>query len=200
MIKREFCRKTTDGKILLSTAAIAQAFNVAIELVSRSWGQQGCPKAERGWWDIAEVIKWRGLSRTEGGEVSAEAKKLKADADTKYARARQEELKLQEMLGSLIPVEMVKGELNYCFTDIKQRLSRLPNDIRVEIYTMYPEHTNEVTEIVERKVRECLSELSKTDDKFTSSRPLAKPARKRGRPSKATVQSAAQANGKRVGG
>jgi phage terminase Nu1 subunit (DNA packaging protein) len=196
MANNEFCRKTADGRILLNTSSIAKAFNTSIELVSRKWSKQGCPKEERGWWDISEVIKWRGLSRNEGGEDSAEAKKLKADADTKFARARQEELKLQEMLGSLVPIEMVKGELNYTFTDIKQRLSKLPNDIRVELYTLYPEHTNEVTEIVERKVRECLSELSSTNDKFTSSRPLAKPAHKRGRPSKKAVLSTTKANSK----
>ena len=100
-------KETEDGQLIVSSEVLKRIFGVTQRLIS-DWAMQGCPKYDRGWWNLKDVIEWRGLGRQKGEKKSDEAKKLEADADLKYAKARQEELKLAEMMGELIPKERTK--------------------------------------------------------------------------------------------
>lgn len=50
--------KVIDGKTCVPTAFLAEIFGVTTKTLA-SWAKDGCPKADRGWWPIKEVIAWR---------------------------------------------------------------------------------------------------------------------------------------------
>lgn len=150
-----------NGDLLISSKEILKVFCIS-NATRDLWGKQGCPKAERGWWKLADVIRWRGIgNKLDRSEESDEAKKLRADAEYKDMKAKQEAVKLQEMLGNLVPIEMIQEEWETSFTDIRQLLLKLPNDIRARIYTLYPECSEDVTQIAKDTIRQCLDELAR---------------------------------------
>jgi phage terminase Nu1 subunit (DNA packaging protein) len=52
------------------------------------WVKRGCPKESRGWYDIKAVMEWRGSTTgPKSKELSAEARKLAAEAKFKEAKA-----------------------------------------------------------------------------------------------------------------
>ena len=179
-------KETEDGTLIVSSEVLKKIFGVTQRLIS-DWQAQGCPKYDRGWWDLKKVLEWRGLGRQKGVKKSDEAKKLEADADLKYAKARQEELKLAEMMGELIPKELVEAQLASTFSAIRQRLLALPNAIRAECFTLYPENTTGVTKLADTAVRECLDYLAGHDNPGDAGK-VEKPTRKRGRPRKTKVR------------
>jgi len=180
MANHEWIKTTEDRQILVNSAKVCDLFGVS-DTMLKAWAKQGLQKEERGWWNLKTVIAWRGIARLEGGEASPAAKKLKADADEKYAKARQEEIKLQAMLGNLIDLTMVQAFMTSLFSRVRQMMLALPNEIRVETYTLYPECSTEVTKIAENKVNNCLTELSELYNDRNYQSMAAKP-RGRGRP------------------
>lgn len=179
-------KETEDGQLIVSSEVLKRIFGVTQRLIS-DWAMQGCPKYDRGWWNLKDVIEWRGLGRQKGEKKSDEAKKLEADADLKYAKARQEELKLAEMMGELIPKELVEATLASTFSSIRQRLLALPNDIRAECFTLYPENTTGVTKLADKAVRECLDYMARPNHPGDGDQ-MAGRTKKRGRPRKTKVR------------
>ena len=127
MANHEWIKTTEDRQILVNSAKVCDLFGVS-DTMLKAWAKQGLQKEERGWWNLKTVITWRGIARLEGGEASPAAKKLKADADEKYAKARQEEIKLQAMLGNLIDLTMVQAFMTSLFSRVRQMMLALPKD------------------------------------------------------------------------
>lgn len=161
----EYVRRDEKGELLLTTSDMLSVFNISQQTM-KDWANSGCPKHSRGLWNIREVIRWRGIAKAGDNykDQSDEARKLQADADYKHAKARQEEVRLQEMLGELVPIEMIHDKLIMTFTEIRQTLLKLPNDLRVAVHTQYPEASEGVTEIAEETVRKCLGGLAVCGD------------------------------------
>lgn len=149
-----------DGNLIVSTDDLMRLFGVS-KFTAAAWADKGCPKISRGKWKLKDVIAWRGLQRLgDGGTEESDAvKKLRADAEYKDAKAKQEAVRLQEMLGNLIPIDLMKDEWAMMFTEIRQQLLKLPNDIRAKTYVLYPECSEEVTAIAEETIRQCLERL-----------------------------------------
>ena len=154
-------RYDENGDLIVSTTDLVNLFGVTKKTIAQ-WPGLGCPKIGRSTWNLREVIAWRGLGRRGdvNGEESDAVKKLRADAEYKDAKAKQEAVRLQEMLGNLIPIDMMKDEWAMMFTEIRQQLLKLPNDIRAKTYVLYPECSEEVTEIAEETIRQCLERLA----------------------------------------
>lgn len=153
-----------EGDLILTTAEMGKIFNMRADTLS-DWAKKGCPKEERGWWNVKKVIEWRGMSRLgDNVEMSSEAKKLQADADYKTARARQAEVELQEQLGRLVPIEIVKEQMQDAFAEIRQLMLKLPNDIHAKIHVAYPNCAEDVKEIADDTVRKCLLRLAECDN------------------------------------
>lgn len=158
-------RYDENGDLIIPTADLIKIFGVAPKTPAE-WAKQGCPKVGRGEWKLKDVVQWRGLMRL-GDATNKEsdaAKKLRADAEYKDMKAKQEAVRLQEMLGNLVPIEMIREQWAYTFTDIRQQLLKLPNDIRARIHTSYPECSEEVSLIAEDTIRRTLEGLSECDN------------------------------------
>lgn len=165
MKEKETVRRNDNGELLITSKDMMILFNIE-EVTLAKWAKSGCPKVQRGLWNLREVIRWRGIAKRGDNDQdqSDEARKLQADADYKHAKARQEEVRLQEMLGELVPIEMIKDKWAMAFTEIRQLLLKLPTDIRVAVHTQYPDCSEGVTEIAEETVRKCLFGLAGCGD------------------------------------
>ena len=153
-----------EGELLLTTGEMGKIFGMRADTLS-DWAQKGCPKEERGWWNIRKVVEWRGLARSgDNMEISSEAKKLQADADYKTAKARQAEVELQEQLGKLVPIEIITADMQNAFAEMRQILMKLPNDLHAKIHTLYPACAEEVKDIADDTVRKCLLRLAECDN------------------------------------
>lgn len=151
-------KRDENGQIILTSKDMYLLFDIN-DTTLNNWVHKGMPKLTHGHFRLQDVIRWRGVAKVEDN-MSDNARKLQADADYKKAKAQQEEVRLKEMLGELVDVEIVKGELGTVFTTIRQILLKLPNEIRVHVHTLYPESDIGVSEIAEATVRKCLDELS----------------------------------------
>lgn len=153
-----------DGDLLITTGEMGKIFGVRNDTMS-DWAKKGCPKEERGWWNLKKVIEWRGMGRPgDNMEISSEAKKLQADADYKTAKARQAEVELQEQLGKLVPVEVITEDMQNAFAEMRQIMMKLPNDLHAKIHTLYPACAEEVKDIADDTVRKCLLRLAECDN------------------------------------
>lgn len=57
--------KIIDDRVCLSTAEMSAILGVDKDTLTY-WEKKGCPKAARGFWPLAEVLKWKGLVGTSG--------------------------------------------------------------------------------------------------------------------------------------
>lgn len=160
----ENAKWNNEGDLILTTQEMGKIFGMRPDTLS-DWATKGCPKECRGWWNVRKVIEWRGLGRLgDNTEKSSEAKKLQADADYKTAKARQAEVELQEQLGKLVPIEIVTEKMQDAFTEIRQLLLKLPNDLHAKIHTLYPSCAEDVSEIADDTVRKCLLRLAECNN------------------------------------
>lgn len=161
--------KAEEGQFIFTTQEVLALFDIGDSTLKR-WVKEGCPKLGRDQWDLQQLLRWRGLGKRGDNQFhdSPEAKKLQAEADLKDAKARQEEVRLQEMLGYLVPIEMVQEQLADTFTEIRQTMLRLPNDVRARIHVQYPDCSEGVSEIVNTTVRKCLESLAECNNATTT--------------------------------
>lgn len=160
------CRYDENGYLIVPTDDIVMAFGVTTKTVSE-WNKAGLQRVERGAYRLKDVVEWRGLARLGDNNRTKEtdaSKKLRADAEYKDAKAKQEAVKLQEMLGNLVPIEMIREQWEYTFTEIRQQLLKLPNDIRARIHTSYPACSEDVSLIAEEIIRRTLDGLSECNN------------------------------------
>ena len=77
--------KIINDKICLSTSAMCEIFDIDRSTLKR-WGDDGCPKAARGWWPLAEVLRWRGLVSADGIKTQDDVEKLSLKEQKLYSR------------------------------------------------------------------------------------------------------------------
>lgn len=117
-----------DGNLCISTEGLSHIMDVTKAAVLR-WGQQGCPKAKRGWWPLRDVLKWRGLASTTGGsdrEKTLMQRKLEAEVALKEAQGELTKLKNDITAGRYLEVEYVEAELKRFFIVFKRSVNALP--------------------------------------------------------------------------
>lgn len=124
--------KVIDGKVLYSSARLANLLGITNKTLIM-WNNEGCPKHSSGWWDIEDVLKWRGLIAKGGYNTKEEA-----DVKSLYTKKMQAEIKLKELKsdyqimvndiknGELLRKEDVIAELGILFSGIKTVLRTLP--------------------------------------------------------------------------
>lgn len=118
------------------------------------------PKTKEGV-DLAALIAAR--KQVMQKDISDSARKLKAEADYKQAKARQEEMVALQMSGELIPAENVKDKLENEYLDIRQHLLTIPTKIKSAIIVVDPSIAGQCAREAENVVDETLRILGNTD-------------------------------------
>lgn len=126
--------------------------------------------------------------------LSDSARKLKAEADYKTSKARQEEMVTLQMMGELIPYEEVSEALQGTFLDIRQKLLAFPAQIKSKLYSKDPAMAVEVESEVQKEVNELLERLADTGIAESQRRVGEKP-KKRYKKRKASVSTTSTDDG-----
>ena len=120
--------KIIDGKTCVPTSFLTEIFGVTPKTLA-SWAKDGCPKADRGWWPIREVIAWR-MDGSGTGEdlekMSLKDRKLYWEALLKKAQTENRELENGIKRGDYIEKQVVADELAAFFVALNKALLLLP--------------------------------------------------------------------------
>lgn len=145
--------------------------------------------------DLSEVIRIR--SEADGEEEEPDkARKLKAEADYKMQKAKQEEMVTLQMMGELIPQEEVKDALENEFLDIRQKLLLLPDTIKSKVYAIDPVIASSCGEVVNEAVQECLKGLARINDSPGDKEPVAKKPKRNYKKGAKRISAATTGDGK----
>lgn len=120
--------RSTAASPILSAQALAAALAVDRGTVVESWVPKGCPVAQEAvremgipWgFCLADVVRWLS-SGGAAGDGEALDRRV-ADARRAHAEAALAELELAERNGSLVPIEVVAGELAETLATARSRL------------------------------------------------------------------------------
>lgn len=158
----QYLQISTDDRLFLRSSQVCKLFDISDRTLS-TWTARGAPQYKRGWWDLAALIDWRikeaGLGEEDGGTTN-EAKRLNADARLKEVKADIEEMRLERMLERFIPVELVEEELSSCFANARSAMLRIGEKVFTELYSQYPEITNDVRRIINYEIENALQRLA----------------------------------------
>lgn len=113
-------------------------------------------------YDLAESVQSyiayvRETSRGSASDEDAERKKLRAEADYKEARARQEEMRLAELEGRMHSAEDVRAATEQLVYAVRAALLAMPGRVAVDAAG---KSASEVSEIVRREACAALEDLS----------------------------------------
>lgn len=125
--------KKINGKTCIQTALLAELFGVTQKTLA-SWAKDGCPKADRGWWALQDVIAWR-IDGT-GADADLENMSLKDqktywESQLKKAQTENRELENGIKRGDYIEKKVVADELTAFFVTLKQAMLLLPRKIGI---------------------------------------------------------------------
>lgn len=127
------------------------------------------PKEKGGFIDLPLLLSMRkGVYEEKEKATSDSARKLKAEADFKTSKARQEEMIALQMMGELIPQEQVKDELETLFLEIRQKLLTLKETVKSRTYNIDPELSVECSEVTNELVEELLERLATGNDRASA--------------------------------
>ena len=156
--KPENKNATVEEKFILSTKDICDFFNISRESLS-SWEKKGAPKVSRGKWDLKKLVEWRlGGGKTE----SSEARKLRAEADLKEAKARQEQIKLGVTEEEFIQVKTVTADLRRLFMVLKRNLRAIGHDVATDLNSFDVEAALTAKKVVDKHIDDALEQMSRS--------------------------------------
>lgn len=142
---------------ILSTKDICDFFEISRETLS-TWAKKGAPKYSRGKWDLKALVKWRYSGDT---MESPSLRKLKAEADLKEAKAKQEKIKLSVVKQEYVPVAEVKDELTRLMMNLKKSMLAVGHHVASELAPLDAEAAEIAKTVVDKRMKEALEEMSK---------------------------------------
>lgn len=158
-------KKSENGKdnilkkqFIFNTKETCDFFGISRESLS-SWEKKGAPKEGRGKWDLKKLVEWRFGG---GHKESPEIRKLKAEADLKEAKARQEQIKLGVTEEEFIPVKTVTTDLQRLFTVLKRNLFAIGHDVATDLNSFDAEAALEAKKVVDKHIEEALEQMSRS--------------------------------------
>lgn len=154
--------KLINGKHCFSTQGICSILQISRETLA-NWADQGCPKLQRGWWDLNAVLAWSGVVSSEGVKSRNEAKtdkqkkstfekKLYAEAELKEEQLNALKIKNGITQGEYIAKNELIKELTEFMFYFKKSLQNLTSVITGEI-------SHYVEDIEARRIESLISKL-----------------------------------------
>lgn len=150
--------KSLENNFLVSTKIACEFFGISREALS-TWTEKGAPKEGRGKYDLKKLMEWRYKGST---IESPGVRKLKAEAELKEARAKQEKIKLSVTEQKFLPVAQVQDELAKLLLNLKKSLLSIGHNVAAELAARVDAETAETARgEVDKRIREALEELSR---------------------------------------
>lgn len=128
--------KLENGTLLLSTDAVCKAFDITRQALNK-WEKEGCPKAKRGWWNIALIVNWKvdkevGKMRKDD-EMTDKDRKTFYEANLKAAQSEAAEIKNAIVRGEYLEKTSVEAELRRFLLVFKRAALSIPRLMAVEV-------------------------------------------------------------------
>lgn len=121
--------KEEDGKLLISSAKLLELLDIKSDKTLTNWRKAGCPQHSRGWWELKEVLRWRGQIQSEDAAtksgVNLQQEKLKWEVAYKEAQTEFTRMKNDIADGKYIEREFVEAELSRFFLVFKKSTAAL---------------------------------------------------------------------------
>ncbi len=149
---------TLEKQFIFSTQETCDFFGISRESLS-TWEKKGAPKIGRGKWDLKKLVEWRFGG---GHKESPEIRKLKAEADLKEAKARQEQIKLGITEEEFIPVKNVTTDLRRLFMVLKRNLRSIGHNVATNLNSFDAEAAMEAKKVVDKHIDEALEQMSRS--------------------------------------
>lgn len=129
--------KVIAGKVCVTTSALYEILEVNESTLVR-WAEKGCPKVQRGWWSIKDVLDWRNASykaitENDIDKMSSAEKKLYYEAKVKEAQSQALILKNELAQGDYILKADVVEELQRFFVILKRSMTGFSRKIAAEL-------------------------------------------------------------------
>lgn len=183
-----------EHNIYCSLTAIAKQLGITKQRVSAIVKENEIPKSGQ-LYNLTFMLHLRREQEAQREQdLSDTAKKLKAEADYKTSKARQEELVLMQMMGELIPGEQVKDSLETLFLDVRQTVLTIPENIKTRVYSIAPDLANECAEVANETVKKILTILASGND-TSSTAPVGEKPKRHYTKRKAGVSAATSTDG-----
>ncbi|MFA7658782.1 MAG: hypothetical protein WCY19_05055 [Candidatus Gastranaerophilaceae bacterium] len=160
--------KVISEKVCVSSAALYELFGVDESTIVR-WGQKGCPKIQRGWWAIQDVLIWRSASLTSANVKTPDdienlplaEKKTYYESKLKEAQLEAIDLKNAIAKGDYIPKENIIAELQRVFTILKRSMQGFGNKIAMELSPFVsPIEARRISKLVKDNTNNALEQIS----------------------------------------
>lgn len=151
-------RNSVEKQFIFSTQETCDFFGVSRESLS-AWERKGAPKEGRGKWDLRKLVEWRYGG---GQKESPESRKLRAEADLKEAKARQELIKLGVTEEEFIPTKTVTADLQRLFVVLKRSLLAIGHDVATDLNSFDVEAALEAKKVVDNRISEALEQMSRS--------------------------------------
>lgn len=151
----------TGGAPVVGRKVLAEWSGVAVGTVSR-WVQLGCPKPDRGKYDLSGVLRWLDTMRRNYFTVKARLDDLQSTHDEfKANRAKLLAMDVAERQGKLVSRQSVELDRVRKFNIIRRELERLPATIGPVVVE---QSADQATRTIEDEIARVLYKLTTTDD------------------------------------
>ncbi len=160
-------------RIIVSTGTICELLGVSRTTV-KNWADEGCPRYEKGWWDLKEVFKWRGLTsakeiKNKKDEEDLTLKERKLYYEMKYKEKQAENIQIKNEIekGEYLSRNEVKEETELLYDVLKNSLYKLKDKITDDLSDVIgKDKSKNVDKLIEIEIMDNLSQMKTTQKKM----------------------------------
>lgn len=142
-------------KICVSTQALYNILDCDESTLVR-WAAKGCPKVQRGWWSIKDVLDWRNANFTKDktvDEMNFSEQKVYYEGLLKKAQLEAVDLKNKVASGEYLSKDEIVEELTRFLTILKRSMKSFSKKIATELAHL-------VSETEARRMEKIVSEVT----------------------------------------
>ena len=152
-----------NGDIQVNTETLAAFFGVSRRTLT-NWTKEGCPKLDRGWWSLRDVIAWRegqGKGEDLTDESELKKRKLKVEIELKEVQRDYTDLKKQITNGDYLDRAEVIAELKRFMVTFKRTVTGIPRLVSAQIgMSVEPEAARRIENQLTKTLNDILREVS----------------------------------------
>ncbi|WP_036217071.1 hypothetical protein [Lysinibacillus sphaericus] len=157
--------KEVDGRLLVTTARLCDLLEIS-DKTTTNWRRSGCPQHSRGWWDIKDVMKWRGQISTSEGAATKKGRNLqqeKLEWEVEYKKQQTELTRMKNDLaeGKYVERDFAEAELSRFFLVFKKSVTSLSRKLGNVISSyVEPVEARRVEQEIADTINDALEQMS----------------------------------------
>lgn len=156
--------KKVDGEVIVKTSELCELLEISDRSLT-DWKREGLTQHSRGWWNLKEVLKFRGQIYNADSEVtkstSLQNKKLLAEVEYKEAQSELARIRADIANGRYIDKEVIESELSRFFLVFKKSVMSLSRKLGGEIAAyVEPMEARKIEQVLTETLNDALEQMS----------------------------------------